>query len=258
IGLWDRYGGSMPSGWTRFVFDQFEFDYEVVYPPELDAGDLNARFDVLVFPDGAIPAGEGGGGFRGGGMADAMLERLPEELRDRVGSVSLDTTVPAIIEFIENGGTVVAIGGSSRLGIHAGLPIADYMVDERGEPYSSEEYYTPGSVHDVAVQHGSPVTHGLGDRVNILHSHSPVFRVEEGAESVRVLARYDSPNPLVSGWAWGQEKLDGGASMLEADIGSGKLFLFGPKITFRGQSHGTFPLLFNGIYYGSARRDAVF
>jgi hypothetical protein len=258
IGLWDRYGGSMPSGWTRFVFDQFEFDYEVVYPPELDAGDLSERFDVLVFPDGAIPTGGGGGGFQGGAMLPGFIEDLPDELRGRIGNVSLDTTVPAIVEFIENGGTVVAIGSSSRLGIHAGLPIADYMVDEAGEPYSSDVYYTPGSVHDVAVEHGSPATHGLGDRVNILHSHSPVFRVEEGAPGVRVLARYDSPDPLVSGWAWGQERLNGGASMLEADLGQGKLFLFGPKITFRGQSHGTFPLLFNGIFYGTAQRDAVF
>ncbi len=31
IGLWDRYGGSMPSGWTRWLFEQFEFPFEVVY-----------------------------------------------------------------------------------------------------------------------------------------------------------------------------------------------------------------------------------
>jgi hypothetical protein len=25
VGLWDQYGGSMPSGWTRWMFEQFEF-----------------------------------------------------------------------------------------------------------------------------------------------------------------------------------------------------------------------------------------
>ncbi|MBI3492283.1 MAG: peptidase, partial [Acidobacteria bacterium] len=55
IGLWDQYGGSMPSGWTRWLFEQFEFPFEVVYPQTLDAGNLNAKFDVLVFVDGAIP-----------------------------------------------------------------------------------------------------------------------------------------------------------------------------------------------------------
>ena len=67
-----------------------------------------------------------------------------------------------------------------------------------------------------------------------------------------LIGPYDSADPHRSGWAWGQEKLEGGASMLEADLGDGKLFLFGPEITFRGQSHGTFPLLFNAIYYGTA------
>jgi hypothetical protein len=191
-------------------------------------------------------------------VSDEMLAGLPEELRGRVGSVSLDTTVPALLAFLEAGGTAITIGSSTALGMHAGLPIADYLVDETGRPLASEEYYAPGSVHQVRVEHGSPITHGLGDRVNILHSRSPVFRVDENATNVRVLARYDSDQPLLSGWAWGQENLEGGASMLEADVGQGKLFMFGPKITFRGQAHATFPLLFNGIFYGSARRNVVF
>ena len=32
IGLWDQYGGSMPSGWTRWLFEQFEFPFDVVFP----------------------------------------------------------------------------------------------------------------------------------------------------------------------------------------------------------------------------------
>ena len=152
---------------------------------------------------------------------------------------------------------MVTVGTSTSLGFHAGLPIRDHMVDANGRSWSREEYFTPGSVHDIKVEHVSPVTHGLGERVDVLHSHSPVFDVEEGAQGVKILARYDTEHPLKSGWAWGQEKLQGGASMLEADYGTGKLFLFGPKITFRGQSHGTFKLLFNGMYYGTAERRPV-
>src|SRR5690606_9476352 len=44
IGLWDRYGGSMPSGWTRWLLEQYEFPFSVVYPQELDAGNLNAKY----------------------------------------------------------------------------------------------------------------------------------------------------------------------------------------------------------------------
>ena len=57
IGLYDQYGGSMPSGWTRWLFEQYEFPFEVVYPATLDAGDLKSKFDVIVFIDGAIRRG---------------------------------------------------------------------------------------------------------------------------------------------------------------------------------------------------------
>ena len=250
VGLWDRYGGSMPSGWTRYVLEDFEFNFEVVYPPEIDAGSLNDRFDVIVLPDGAMSPGGVGGRFGGGGLA----ANLPDSLRGRLGSLSRDTSVPALREFIENGGAVVAIGSSTALGPDLGLPLANHLVGGDGRPLGRDDYFTPGSIHDIRVEHVSPVTHRLGDRVRVLHSHSPVYRIGEDAAGLRRLAWYDSATPLVSGWAWGQHHLEGGTSMIEADIGAGKLFLFGPKITFRSQSHGTFPLLFNGIHYGAAKR----
>ncbi len=72
IGLWDRYGGSMPSGWTRWLLEQFDFPFTVIYPQTLDAGNLESQFDVLILVTGAVPAlrtasGAAGGGGRGGG-----------------------------------------------------------------------------------------------------------------------------------------------------------------------------------------------
>src|SRR5690606_38765495 len=37
VALWDRYGGSMESGWTRWLLEQFQFPFQVVFPQELDA-----------------------------------------------------------------------------------------------------------------------------------------------------------------------------------------------------------------------------
>src|SRR6185436_11829415 len=110
IGLWDQYGGSMPSGWTRWLFEQYEFPFEVVYPAMLDAGNLNAKFDVLVFVDGGIPEREaaagGGGGFGG---AQPAADSIPAEFRPRLGRVTIAKTVPEIRKFVENGGTVLTI-----------------------------------------------------------------------------------------------------------------------------------------------------
>ena len=55
IALWDRYGGSMPSGWTRWLLEQYGFAHTVVYPANLDAGKLRENYDVIIFPSGAIP-----------------------------------------------------------------------------------------------------------------------------------------------------------------------------------------------------------
>ncbi|GAG93085.1 unnamed protein product, partial [marine sediment metagenome] len=56
---------------------------------------------------------------------------------------------------------------------------------------------------------------------------------------------------------WGEHYLGGGVAVIEADVGKGKLFLFGPEITNRAQTHGTFKFLFNGIYYGSASKQKL-
>ncbi len=57
IGLYDQYGGLTTSGWTRWLFEQFEFPFEVVYPQTLDAGNLNRKYDVLVLTDEAFRKG---------------------------------------------------------------------------------------------------------------------------------------------------------------------------------------------------------
>ena len=50
-----------------------------------------------------------------------------------------------------------------------------------------------------------------------------------------------------------EEHLEGGVAVVEAQVGQGRLVLFGPQITFRAQPHGTFKLLFNGIVRAGVR-----
>jgi hypothetical protein len=43
--------------------------------------------------------------------------------------------------------------------------------------------------------------------------------------------------------------LNDAIAIAEAPVGKGSLLLYGPEIAARAQSHGTFKLLFNGIYH---------
>jgi len=245
----------MPSGWVRFILEGFDFDYELVFAQELDAGNLHERYDVLIFPDGGIP-GTGGRGFgRGGGGGDPS--EVPQEYRDRVGNVTVETTVPRLREFLEDGGVIIALEGSTALAEHLGLPVSDYLVDADGVPLRGEEFFVPGSLLEVSLRHGNPVTHGLGETLIVNFARSPVLRVESGTAGLRPLAVYDAERPLRSGWAWGQEKLRGGVALAQARVGQGTLFLFGPQITYRAQTHAAYPLLFNGILLGAARETSL-
>ncbi len=258
VGLWDQYGGSMPSGWVRWIFEQFEFPFEVVYPPKLDAGNLRQQFDVLVFVDGAIPTGtaQGFGGGGGGGGGQQLPDDIPAEYRERIGRVSIDKTVPQLKAFLEAGGRVVTIGGSTSLARHLGLPVQDHLVERepsgRVRALPREKLYVPASLLEVAVDPTAPSALGMEEKAIVMFDESPVLRLppDAGRRGLRAVAWFASPSPLRSGWAWGQTYLDGGVAAAEAKVGSGTLYLFTPEITFRSQPHGTYKLLFNAIYGG--------
>lgn len=83
----------------------------------------------------------------------------------------------------------------------------------------------------------------------MFYDNSPVMRLGPDAalKGVKPIAWFDNPAPLKSGWAWGQNYLDGGVAMAEGKYGQGTVFMFGPEITFRAQPAATFKLLFNSI-----------
>jgi len=257
VALWDQYGGSMPSGWIRWMLEQpFPCTFQVVYPPALDAGNLAAKYDVIIFPDGAI-AERGNDPWRE--ERPASPENVPEEYKDRIGRTTVAKTIPQLRKFLEDGGTVLAIGNSANMGYHLELPIKNHLMErlpngeERRLP--AEKFYIPGSVLTVDVDTSHPLAFGLPRKVDIFFDDSPVFRLDPAAahRDTRSVAWFSGPQPLRSGWAWGQGYLEGGTAVIEAGLGSGKVFLFGPLITFRAQPHGTFKFLFNGIYYAGAR-----
>ena len=256
IGLYDQYGGLISSGWDRWLFEQYEFPFQVVYPQTLDAGDLKSKFDVLVFTDRA---------FRRGvtERTQPAAADIPEQYRAWLGHITDSRTIPQIKKFVEEGGSVVAAGSSSGLAELLGVPVSNYLMemgpDDKLHPLPRDKYYIPGSLLSVTVNNHDPLAYGMPEKVDVFFDNSPVFKLAPDAalKHTSAVAWFSSPKPLQSGWAWGQQYLEGGTAVIEADIGSGRVFVLGPEITFRGQSHATFKLLFNGLYYGSARPTQI-
>ncbi len=265
IGLWDRYGGSMPSGWIRWLLEQFEFPFELVYAPDLDQGKLAARFDVLIFPDGAIPPVPSGdrqsdqGGMRGRQERIDPLT-IPPEYRGRLGNVTAEKTIVEVRKYAEAGGSIVAIGSSTNIGYHFGLPVTNALLEGRQDgtesPLPREKFYIPGSLIRARVDCYNPVAYGVSDPVDVFFQNSPVFRLRPDAvlKGVRPVAWFDGRRTLRSGWAVGEGYLDQGIAIVAANVGRGKVYLLGPEVAFRAQPHGTFKFLFNAIFCGQAVR----
>jgi hypothetical protein len=252
IGLWDVYGGSIASGWMRWLLEQYEFPFQVVFAKTLDAGDLASKFDVLIFPDAAIPMRDNPGG------GQPAAASIPAEFRDWLGTVTISRTVPELKKFVEAGGTLIAIGSSTSIGYHFGLPIRNALVERSGAsgvevPLTSEKFYVPGAIVDARVDTANPLAWGLESRVSVFFDNSPAFRLlpEAGQMGINAVAWIDTPRPLKSGWAWGQQYLDQTSAIIDAPVGRGRVILSGPEIAWRAQPHGTFKFLFNGIYAGS-------
>ncbi len=95
-----------------------------------------------------------------------------------------------------------------------------------------------------------PVNYGMPATVDVVFNNSPVFRLITTATAQKIipLAWFDQKDPLRSGWAWGQDYLKGTVAAFVATVGEGKLYTFGPEITFRAQSHSNFKMLFNELY----------
>jgi hypothetical protein len=262
IGLVDEYGGLMTAGWNRWLFEQYEFPFELVFPQTLDAGNLRARFDVLVFSDGAFRKGGGERASMFGGHPP-RAEEIPEEYRSHLGKITEETTIPQIQKFLGAGGSVVSIGSSTSLAELLGLPLENHLTemgkDGKLHPLDRDKYYVPGSLLKVRVHTNNPLAYGMPEEADVFFENSPVFNLlpEASLKKTEPVAWFNTAKPLDSGWAWGQQYLKDGVAVVEASVGEGKVIVLGPEVTFRGQPHGTFKLLFNGLYLGSATTVAL-
>ena len=234
IGLYQPWVANVDEGWTRWLFEQYGISYTTLHDGDLRRGGLRQRFDVIVLPDA-----ESGSLVRG---LDST--RIPVQYSGGMG----ESGANAVSDFVRGGGTLVCLDGSSNFAItRLNLPVVNVLAGEASGPQVLR-FYAPGSIFGVILggpegSSRSPVTLGVPDSLQIYFENSAAFTVTAPA---RALATYPAA-PLRSGYARYQERLEGKAALVEAPVGSGRVILFGFRPQFRGQTHGTFKLLFNAV-----------
>ncbi|HOQ45412.1 MAG TPA: M14 family metallopeptidase [Bryobacteraceae bacterium] len=228
VGLYKSHIPSMDEGWTRWVLEQFGFEYASVRNPEIRRGGLRKRFDVIIFPDQGVRAIAEG--YQAGEM--------PEEYTGGLG----DAGAAELKRFASEGGTLVFLNNSTAYAIEKlGVEVRNVVA---GVP--SSEFYSPGSLLNVRLDPRSQLSLGLPGELAIWSEGSPAWDVPENSPA-SVAARYPSSGILASGWLLGEKHLAGKAALVEYPMGSGRIVLFGMRPQYRGQSYATFKLLFNAL-----------
>jgi len=235
VGLYRSWVPSMDEGWTRWVLEQFGFSYTTLRDADIRADDLRARVDVIILPSDS-----------------------PREIRDghRPGSYPPEYTggigregVEQLKAFVRAGGVLLALGESSDLVIEEfGLPVRNVL---RG--LSPSEYFCPGSILRVRMNPEHPVAYGMPNEVDVYVTGGLAFDVSASADEAsapEIVARY-AEDPLRSGYLLGRERIAGRAALLDVPYGRGRVILVGFRPQHRGQSWGTFKVLFNALWLGS-------
>ncbi|MBK9155080.1 MAG: hypothetical protein IPM25_12830 [Chloracidobacterium sp.] len=242
IGLYKGHGSSMDEGWTRFVFDTFQIPFRSVTDAQIRSGEL--PYDTII-----LPADSENFILRG-----LNAERYPAEISGGIGEAGAEN----LKKFVENGGKLVCFDDSCEFVIKRfGLPVKNVL-----NGVNRRDFYNPGSIVKIEINQNHPFGRAMPPEAAAYFTNSSAFDVqstglsrpgeserppEGGTQNVRVVARYAEKDALMSGWMLGEKLINGKAALVETDFGRGKIVMFAFRPQHRGQSFGTFQLVFNAV-----------
>jgi len=243
IGLYQRYGGgNMEEGWTRFIFEDFDFPYTTVMEGVIKAGDLNSKFDVIILPSDATatltgePAAGGRGGEGGGASAP------PEFRNNGFGKEG----IAALRSFVQAGGTLVTVEGSTAFAIdRLGVGVRNTI----SASVPTKEFWCPGSHLRVKVDNTQPIAYGMPAEALVLHSQgSPAYEVTAAnSPGIKTVAKYLDRDILESGWLIGEDYLTKKGAVITSTLGKGTIVLVGVPCPHRAQNQMNWKFLFNAL-----------
>ncbi len=239
LGLFRPWSASMDEGWTRWVLEQYGFEFSSVRNADFSSGPLGDRFDVLILADYGARTIVGGIG------AGSIVPRY-------AGGIG-EAGIRALEAFVSEGGTLVCLNGSCGFAIEAlDLPVRDVTTTLGRGAFSAS-----GSIVEATVDRHHPVVAGMPSRSSIFFSRSPVFTVTEDFDGAALAYYQKSGSPLLSGFLQGEEHMNGYAAALDVRHGAGHVILIGFKPQWRGQPFGTFRVLFNAALFHGPHADSA-
>jgi hypothetical protein len=235
LGVYQGWAGSMDEGWTRLVLEEYGYEYASLSNDDVREAGLRERFDVIMIPS-EIPLNRL--------IEGSTSDETPPMYR---GGIEEDG-VENLKTFVRNGGTLVTLDRADALVLeHFDVPVRNAL-----EGLGSDELFAPASLFRVELDGDHPLAMGSPDEVAAKWASGRAYEPTDfGGEAGRVEAvgrwASDPDDVLMSGMLHGAEHLAGKAAVLDVEYGAGRILMYGFRVQHRGQTHGTFKLLFNAF-----------
>lgn len=226
VALYRSYNASMDEGWTRWIFDRFKIKSSPLLDAEVKSGGLSSKYDCIIIPSQTTAS-----------IVEGLsATRYPAQVAGGIGPQGIES----LKKFVEDGGTLITLNNASGFAIEKlGAPVTNVL-----EGVSNGDFYCPGSILKIDYDSSDPLARGVPNNAGWFEQGLAFETQDAGA---RIIARYGTGNPLLSGWLLGGDRIAGKGAIVEARAGRGRLILFGFRPQYRGQSLATLPFLFNAI-----------
>jgi hypothetical protein len=231
IGLYRPWDASIDEGWTRWILEQYGYAPVSLYNADMRSGGLRDRVDVIILPD-----------MRQQQLIDGYRDGIvPGQYAGGLGEEGLDN----LRDFVRRGGTLIAFNQTAATLV----PLLSLPVKNALEGLKSDKFFCSGALLRVELGSGDrPITYGLPGEPIVMFEQGPAFTTTAGFHGA-ILARYpQDSSPLESGLLLHPEAIEDKVAALELSYGSGRIFLYGFKPQWRGQSHGTYKFFMNALY----------
>jgi len=243
VAMYQRYwGGNMDEGWTRWLLEQYGFEYTTVMDAEVKEG--LEDYDVFILPSDppALITGEGVEEWYEKKFKGALtVPVLPPEYKTGIG----EEGVEKVKEFVEKGGKVLALYESCEFAIEKlGVPVRNTVKDLK-----PDEFHCPGSTIKVKIDNTHPLGYGMPEEGLILLRGNHAYAVKGGHwnENYRTVITYPEEDMMQSGWLIGEKHLARKAALIDAKMGDGGVVLYGFAPQMRALTDATFKVFFNAL-----------
>jgi hypothetical protein len=273
LGVWVPWADTDTSGWARYSLDQRHIPYNYVRDEDIRAGNLKARYDVLLYPHVDLELAEqieglnkswGPMPFRKTAATPSF--GTPASSDDITGGIGF-AGLAQLQQFLDSGGLLISLGNGTMLPLESGL-VRGVRREAGGAPRSSQgggaaaaaaaqnaETRTPGAHVRVSFARPEhPIAYGYAARTWVFRQNFALYSIPRRwlrmAYCTAIVLEWGDREGapfVVSGQAWGEENLIGRAAIMDLHAGKGHVITFNFNPLHRDLNRGDQRLLWNAI-----------